>query len=103
MGCSTQIACTECKQNYWLGYGSYSSYSSREMKFPFEKHNEHHLVGHFEDYTFESDGHLWAEGGYSDSTILIENFSQFEEIDAEDKPPIYVRWHEKYFATKIRS
>lgn len=90
MGCQTNIACRDCKQNYYCGYGSYGSYDSRMLAFPIEDHRGHDLVSHFEDYTHIKGEHLICEGSTMDQdSILIENYTEYEQV--EELPRICVR------------
>ena len=104
MGRESNFACKDCKKNYYLGYGSYSSWLD-DVKTVVEydalsdenkqlakninyrrclgEHEGHDWVNWSTDWCYEKNGNLYAGGGYGDGHLLCEGFSEFEKIDLD--------------------
>ena len=104
MGRDSNFACRTCKKNYYLGYGSYSTwldgaltiaeYDARDdadkdrqknqnFRKCLEEHDGHDFVIWSDDWCYKNHGNLLIEGGYGKDVVIVEGFKDYEQIDLE--------------------
>lgn len=104
MGRESNFACKDCKKNYYLGYGSYTTWldyvgtATEYDALPDGKkhiakninyrkclgeHEGHDFISWASDWCYEKNGNLYSDGGWNDLYLLIEGFSKFEKIDLD--------------------
>jgi len=104
MGREGNFACKDCKKNYYLGYGSYTTWLDNaktvaeydalpdDKKHIFKninyrrclgEHEGHDWVSWSSDWCYEENGNLYVDGSLSDPFLLCEGFSEFDKIDLD--------------------
>ena len=105
IGRDSNFACKDCKKNYHLGYGTYTTWLdyvktaseydalSNDKKHLakninyrkcLSEHEGHDYVTWSNDWCYEDNGNLYVDGGgYMDEYLLCERFSEYEKIDLD--------------------
>lgn len=104
MGRDGQIACKTCRINYYLGYGSYTTWiyatnleeAQRELEKDeglakltknqnlikvLEEHQGHDLLLWSNDWCYETSEHLVYEGGWPNERVAIEDYDSYQQVN----------------------
>ena len=103
MGCDRQITCLTCRVNYYLGYGSYLTWtetlgefeaapnerkpSNMQLRKILEEHEGHELKAWSYDYCFNVGDDLYIYEHYLPDRLFIRGFSGFRQVDMTEESP----------------
>ena len=92
MGQPISIICTDCKTDYYLGYGGPMFTERRLYAFPIEEHIGHNLIRHCDDYTsVEASGDLHVSHMWLEPEPMVKGYRDFQQVSLGELPPIFVR------------